>query len=220
MSKLNHQTSQDYLKTIYLLGQAEPSRRIQTGEIATRLGLRAASVTGMLGRLAADGMVDYEKRRGVTLTAAGEKIALEMVRRHRLIETFLFEKLGYRWDELHEEAERLEHAVTAPFCRRLDDILGYPTRDPHGAPIPNPDLDRPIVTATSLSVLEPGSRAIIMRLSDRDGALLKAAAAQHLFPGTFVEIQADSPVTLLRRGENHPQIIAPSLGKIIYVEIV
>lgn len=217
MVELTNPAAQDYLKTIYLIGQTAPQRRILTSEIADRLSLRPASVTGMLGRLATEGLVDYKKRYGVRLTPEGERIALAMVRRHRLIETFLVEKLGYSWDEVHDEAERLEHAVTAAFCQRVAEILNHPTTDPHGAPIPGIELERPVVTHTRLNSLKPGDRAKIARLSDRDPQLLQDAADYGLRPGAIVEVMVGPELRLRLEGSESIQKIEKSLGEIVYV---
>jgi len=136
-------STQDYLKTIYDLTRA--GKPAATTALASRLGIAPASVTGMLQHLAADrpALIDYRKHHGVTLTAAGERAALEVIRHHRLLETYLVEILGYTPDEVHEEACRLEHVISEQFEARIADLLGHPTRDPHGEPIPDANLILP-----------------------------------------------------------------------------
>ncbi|MDJ0757115.1 MAG: metal-dependent transcriptional regulator [Ardenticatenaceae bacterium] len=220
MARLKNISSEDYLKAIYLLGQSKPSGRILTKEIADKLRIRPASVTGMLNRLAEAGFVDYRKRQGVYLTDAGEKIALTMIRRHRLIETFLYEKLGYTWEEVHEEAERLEHAVTAAFCERLEEILGFPQTDPHGDPIPTAALERPPVNNTPLSACLVGDRGVIDRVADGDPDLLQKADFYGLRPGTNFELVAGPPLTLYLPKINITQTIDPAIGTKIYVKLL
>jgi DtxR family Mn-dependent transcriptional regulator len=124
---------EDYLKTIFQLG----GENVKTQELAAALGIRAASVTGMLRKLAELKLVDYERYRGASLTEAGRKVALETIRHHRLIETYLAEALGYEWFEVHDEAEKLEHHISEEFEQRIAEILGHPEYDPHGDPIPD-----------------------------------------------------------------------------------
>ena len=128
-------SQQDYLKAIYLLGQ--PGRPVTTSKLAMRMGVRPASVTGMLTKLVGLGLVAHDRYRGASLTPAGEALALEMIRHHRLLETFLVVALGYGWDEVHEEAERLEHVISERMEARIFDALGRPDFDPHGDPIPS-----------------------------------------------------------------------------------
>ncbi|HQP42529.1 MAG TPA: metal-dependent transcriptional regulator, partial [Thermoanaerobaculales bacterium] len=129
---------EDYLKQIFLLGERGDSVGTQT--LAVRLGVRPASVTGMVQRLAELGLVDHRRYRGVSLTESGRRVALEMLRHHRLLETYLAETLGYGWGEIHDEAERLEHVISERFEERIAEALGHPTRDPHGDPIPDAQL--------------------------------------------------------------------------------
>ncbi|MEJ7661383.1 MAG: metal-dependent transcriptional regulator [Hymenobacter sp.] len=132
-------TEENYLKAIYKLAEAEPGQDVSTNRIAAELATRAASVTDMLRRLADKQLLDYEKYRGVHLTAEGRRLALLTVRKHRLWEVFLVQQLGFSWDEVHEVAEELEHVQSPLLMRRLDAFLNFPTLDPHGDPIPAED---------------------------------------------------------------------------------
>ena len=164
--------TQDYLKAIYTLGEwGEPGA--SASELAARLDVGAPTVTENVQRLAAASLVHYQPYRRITLTDAGQLVALAMVRRHRLIETYLALALDYRWDEVHEDAERLEHAVSALLVRRIDAHLDTPLRDPHGDPIPQ--LDGRVVTppAHRLDEVRPGTRARIARISDAEPELLR-----------------------------------------------
>ncbi len=132
-------TEENYLKTIYKLAEAEPGQDVSTNRIAAALSTRAASVTDMLRRLAEKELLEYEKYRGVRLTAEGRRLALLTVRKHRLWEVFLVQQLGFSWDEVHDVAEELEHVQSPLLMRRLDAFLNFPTLDPHGDPIPAED---------------------------------------------------------------------------------
>ncbi len=164
--------TQDYLKAIYNLGEwGQPGA--SASELAARLGVGAPTVTENVQRLAAAGLVNYQPYRRVTLTESGQVAALAMVRRHRLIETYLALALDYGWDEVHEDAERLEHSVSPLLMRRMDAHLGTPLRDPHGDPIPQ--LDGRVVTppAHRLDEVLPGVRVRIARISDTEPDLLR-----------------------------------------------
>ena len=133
---------EDYAKAIYTLSLERPGP-VLNGEVAERLGVTPATATAMLKRLAGLGLVDYLPYKGVTLTPAGERVALEVIRHHRLIELYLAETLGLHVDDVHDEAERLEHVLSEELEAKIDSALGYPTHDPHGDPIPNADLEWP-----------------------------------------------------------------------------
>lgn len=179
MDKLSHQM-EDYLKTIYLLQQRTGGAT--TNAIADTLSVKPASVTGMLKKLAEMKLARHTPYQGVTLTKAGEKIALEVVRHHRLIELFLIQALGYSWDEVHEEADRLEHVISEDFEDRIAERLGYPEIDPHGDPIPSKNGSMVAVKHTCLLDLKPGQSACVTRLSDADPAMLRYAASLGLMP--------------------------------------
>ena len=188
--------AQDYVKVIWTSTEwGEPP--ITTTGLAARLGTSAPNVSETLRRLAGQGLVSYEPYRPVQLTPAGERLALAMVRRHRLIETFLAEVVGYGWDEVHDEAERLEHAVSDQLLARMDALLGNPDRDPHGHQIPGPDGALPVVgpTARRLSECPPGHYRVV-EVSDADGPVLAELAALGVAPGALVA--ADLPPPQLR----------------------
>src|SRR5258705_3704869 len=164
---------QDYLKAIYSLAESDGSA--STTALAARLGIAPASVTGMIQKLATSTppLVVYRKHQGVTLTPEGERAALEVIRHHRLIETYLVETLGYRWDEVHVEADRLEHAISENLEARIAAALGNPVRDPHGELIPTVDLTMPADADAPLSLLRPPQKAVILRVRSDDPALLR-----------------------------------------------
>src|SRR5919199_924559 len=153
----------DYLKAIWELAGSSAA---STKDVAERLSVSSASVTGMFGRLQEMGLVRYERYRGASLTRRGLREALRLVRRHRLIETFLMEHLGYSWQDVHEEAERLEHAVSDEFTERLAELLGHPGRDPHGDPIPAADGTLVLEKSRPLSEAGVGQRARIVKVSN------------------------------------------------------
>ena len=183
----------DYLKAIYTLSIEEQS--VTTTALASALNIAPASVTGMLKRLAetTPPLVVYRKRQGATLTTEGKQAALEIIRHHRLLETYLHESLGFPWDEVHEEAERLEHVISEAFEERIDALLGYPTHDPHGDPIPDPNLVMPQKASIPLSTLRPPLTTTIERVHAKDTALLRHLEAQGLMPGSQLEVSAYSP---------------------------
>ncbi len=182
---------EDYLKTIYNLQQEDSP--VRTTSIARALGVKPASVTGVIKRLAGLGYVQHEPYRGVTLTASGEKIALEVIRNHRLIELYLIGSLGYSWDEVHEEAERLEHAVSPRFIERIAALLGYPEIDPHGSPIPTQDGHVAHGSGLRLSELETGQHGTVERVSDDDPGLLRYLAGLGLRPGVRLTVLETPP---------------------------
>jgi DtxR family transcriptional regulator, Mn-dependent transcriptional regulator len=184
---------QDYLKAIYELGQDdEPT---STNQIAEQLNVAPASVTGMLKRLAGmdPPLVNYQKHHGVKLTDEGLRISLQIIRKHRLIELFLVEMLGYSWDEIHEEAERLEHAVSFRFGERLARLLGEPGFDPHGDPIPDRDLQVPTMQTVPLSEVPPGKEGIVRRVHTSNPALLRYLAEMGIVPGAKITVLSSVP---------------------------
>ena len=164
---------QDYLKSIYDL--TEGGQPASTNALAARLRIKPASVTGMLQKLAAakSPLVDYHKHQGVRLTAKGRRAALEVIRHHRLLESWLVQSLGYSWDEVHNEAEKLEHVISEDFENRIANALGNPSRDPHGDLIPTMDLTMPEDLSTQLSSLRPTQNAVIQRVKTDNVELLR-----------------------------------------------
>lgn len=213
------QAIEDYLKAVYKLGTG--SQRISTSAIAERLGVAQASVTGMIKKLAELNLVEYSPYRGVRLTASGRKIALETIRHHRLLELYLKEALGYTWDKVHDEAEHLEHHISEEFEERMDVLLGFPSYDPHGAPIPTKDGELPPSDFDALTTLEPGTRAIIRRVSDDDPEKLRYLGGLNLYPSTRIEVLHREPFNgstkILADGETHS--LSKELCDAIYVEI-
>lgn len=164
--------AQDYLKVIWTAQEWSPDK-VSTKLLAERIGVSASTASESIRKLADQGLVDHAKYGAVTLTEAGRQAALAMVRRHRLMETFLVRELGYGWDEVHDEAEILEHAVSDRMLDRIDAKLGYPTRDPHGDPIPAPDGRVPTPPARQLSVCADGENGTVARISDADPEMLR-----------------------------------------------
>lgn len=165
------QSIEDYIKAIFQLSRLGAA--VQTSALAERLDVRPASVSNMLRRLASLGLIEYKPYHGALLTVEGETLARHMVRRHRLIERFLTVCLDYPWEEVHEEAERLEHAVSPRFVEALDRLLENPLTDPHGAPIPAPDGTMEEATYPSLAELGQGERATVRRVKENDAGLLR-----------------------------------------------
>ena len=186
------QSTQDYLKHIYEL--TDCGQPASTNDLARELKVKPASVTGMIQKMAEEkpALVAYQKHQGVTLTPAGKKAALEVIRHHRLLETWLVQTLGYSWDEVHEEAERLEHAISEDLEARIAAALGHPTRDPHGELIPSADLTMPTDESTPLSALRPSQSATIKRVDAADPNLLRHLESLGLTPSVEIEVTAYS----------------------------
>jgi DtxR family Mn-dependent transcriptional regulator len=184
---------QDYLKNIYEL--TENGETASTTALAKKLNISAPSVTGMVQKLASakPALVEYQKHQGVTLTRDGKKAALEVIRHHRLLEAWLVQTLGYSWDEVHEEAERLEHVISEDFERRIAAAMGNPIRDPHGELIPTEDLKMPLDASTPLSSLRPNQVATIQRVKASDPNLLRHLDELGLVPGARIEVKNYSP---------------------------
>ncbi|MCA9973298.1 MAG: metal-dependent transcriptional regulator [Anaerolineales bacterium] len=216
------QAVQDYLKAIYTLAQRH-GQPVGTTQLAAHLALTPASVTGMVQKLArqAPPLLRYEKHRGVSLTAEGETAALHIIRRHRLLETLLHDTLGYGWDEVHEEAERLEHALSPALTQRIADVLGNPRHDPHGQPIPTRELQLPPrPAAMALAALPVGETAVLHHVRDEDAAVLRQLAALGLRPGTRLTLQARTAahLILLLNGRADPILLPAALANHIFLE--
>ena len=196
---------QDYLKEIYKL-HAE-GERATTSAIARRMGVAPSSVTSMLKKLAALGLAEHARYRGVQLSESGTKIALEVIRHHRLLEQYLAQTLGLGIDAVHAEADRLEHVISEELEARIDEKLGYPTHDPHGHPIPDAGLKMERRTLRSLAALEPGEEATIEDVPDGDADLLRYLAGLQLVPGGRVRVRSsepfDGPLTVVVGGSEH-----------------
>lgn len=198
------ETAEDYLKEIYKL-ELEHGRAT-TSVLAERVGVSPPSVTSMLKKLASLKLVVHEPYRGVTLTDAGRKAAVEVIRHHRLLEQYLSETLGMPIDEVHAEADRLEHALSEELEARIDESLGFPTHDPHGDPIPDADLNVGSDAVRPLAALDPGVSSTVRRVPD-DPALLRYLRGLGLLPGQAVEVidvaPFGGPVTVSAAGGEH-----------------
>jgi DtxR family transcriptional regulator, Mn-dependent transcriptional regulator len=183
--------SQDYLKEIHKLRLE--GRRATTSALADRMGVRPPSATAMIKKLAGLGLANHAPYRGVELTPAGEKVALEVIRHHRLLEQYLAQALGLPLDEVHIEADRLEHVLSEELEARIDRTLGYPTHDPHGDPIPDRKLKLDRSKLRTLANLEPGDEATIRRVPSDDEELLRYLKSLALVPGRKVKLRSAAP---------------------------
>ncbi|MDT7507392.1 metal-dependent transcriptional regulator [Bifidobacterium sp. H6bp22N] len=179
---------QDYLKVIWDLEEWDDGP-VHPTDIAERTGMKQSTISGALSRMVNAGLVEHKPYGRVGLTSAGRRSAVTMVRRHRLLETFLVEVLGYTWDEVHEEADALEHAVSEKLVDRIDRYLGHPAQDPHGDAIPTESGSMPVVPLTkSLSQVEDGQTVRVWRVSDQDPALLRYLSRHGVGPGTSLKL--------------------------------
>ncbi len=183
---------ENYAKAIYALQQREGSV-VTTNALAERLGVTAASASGMVKKLDALGLVRHEPYRGVELTEDGERLALEVLRHHRLLELYLAERLGMPWDRVHDEAEVLEHVLSEELEELIARKLGDPTRDPHGDPIPTRELVIAEDPTERLASLEPGARGCFVRISDSDPGMLRYLAERGIAPGADFEVVDKQP---------------------------
>jgi DtxR family Mn-dependent transcriptional regulator len=216
------QSAEDYLKIIYLL-TAEFGRATTT-QIAEHMGVKPGSVTGMLQKMAETNppLINYQKYRGAVLTPQGEQAALEMIRHHRLLELFLFKNLGYSWDEVHGEADRLEHVISEDFEERIAQALGNPTRDPHGEPNPTRDFHLPLQSSLRLSDLRPGNRARVQRVDSADEELLRYLSEIGLVPQAQVTIldysAFDDNLRIQINGQPEPVVLGTRVTSQIFME--
>lgn len=180
---------EDYLKTIFTLQSDNPANSpVSTSRLAEHMGLSAASVTNMLKRLDSLQLASYTAYKGVLLSEAGRSIALEIIRHHRLLETYLREVMGYDWEEMHAEAEHLEHHISEEFEDRLDHMLGYPTHDPHGDPIPDRDGTMVEIDSKPLAECPVNTVLVVRRITDTDMDVLRSIESINLLPGQEVTI--------------------------------
>jgi DtxR family transcriptional regulator, Mn-dependent transcriptional regulator len=197
---------QDYAKAIWSLAQ-RGERPVSTSALAERLDVSPASASAMVKRLESMGLVEHEPYHGVKLTGAGERVALEVVRHHRLLELYLSEALGMSWDRVHEEAEVLEHAISPQLSELIAAKLGNPTHDPHGDPIPTADGEIDETPTQPLSELAPGARGVFVRVSDSDPDMLRYLAERGIAPGDRFEVLArepfEGPLTVEFGGRSH-----------------
>ena len=186
--------AEDCLKAVYELERAGAGAPVTTNDLAHRLTLAAASVTGMVKRLAGQGLIDHARYHGVRLTEPGRRAALRTLRRHRVIETYLVSALGFGWDRVHDEAERLEHSASDELVDRMAAALGDPVVDPHGAPIPTRDgrvVEGP--AGRALAELTPGERGRVARVEDEDAGRLRYLASLGIRPGVEFELVDRAP---------------------------
>ena len=215
-------TMEDYLKAIYVL-QTESGPPVSTSEIAEYLDKTPPTVTSMVSSLAEHDLINHEKYKGVELTAEGETVALEVIRHHRLLETYLTEQLDYDWHEVHEEADALEHHISEEFERRVAEALDNPTVDPHGDPIPGVELD-PIEgdDAVRLTEFAAGDHVVVSRVSDRDEEELTYLEAAGITPGTELEVTDIAPFGMItvETASGDEQSLPESVARSIRVEPV
>jgi DtxR family Mn-dependent transcriptional regulator len=183
---------ENYAKAIYAL-QRHGDVTVTTNALAERLGVTAASASGMVKKLGALGLVRHEPYRGVELTADGERVALEVLRHHRLLELYLAERLDMPWDRVHDEAEVLEHVISEELEELIAVKLGHPTRDPHGDPIPTPDLRIDEGATLSMQSLDAGDRGVFVRISDSDPEMLRYLGERGIAPGDRFEVVEKQP---------------------------
>ncbi|AII53980.1 metal-dependent transcriptional regulator [Hymenobacter sp. APR13] len=181
-------TEENYLKAVYKLAEAAPGSDVSTNSIAEVLQTRPASVTDMLRRLGEKGLLHYQRYRGVSLTAEGRQLALLTIRKHRLWEVFLVQKLGFNWDEVHEVAEQMEHIDSPLLVRRLDEFLGFPRLDPHGDPIPNEDGAMLRPSHRLVADLLPGEQGPVVAVKNTSVAFLQYLDKAGLKLGSYIEV--------------------------------
>jgi DtxR family Mn-dependent transcriptional regulator len=182
-------TVEDYLKQILLEQQSDPEALVSMGQIAAALKVAPGTVTAMVKALADSGLVTYEPYSGVRLTPSGRQLAAHVLRRHRLIELFLVKVMGMDWSEVHVEAEELEHAVSERLVERMDEMLGYPSSDPHGDPIPDAHGVMPMTVRPSLLTCELGERVRVARVGDQSREFLQLLERRHLKPGSTLIVE-------------------------------
>lgn len=214
------QAIEDYAKAIYALERRE-TEPVSTNALAERLGVTPASASGMVKRLGELGLVEHQPYRGVSLTEDGRRVALEVMRHHRLLELYLVETLGVPWDRVHQEAEVLEHVLSEELEELIAEKLGDPTHDPHGDPIPTRELTIEEGTTQTLQSLEPGARGTFVRVSDSDPEMLRFLADRGIAPGDTLEVVEKQPFDgplFVRFGDN-TQVLGGALAKAMRVEL-
>ena len=214
------QAVEDYAKAIYALERRD-REAVSTNALAERLGVTAASASGMVKRLGELGLVEHEPYRGVSLTDDGRRVALEVMRHHRLLELYLVKTLGVPWDRVHQEAEVLEHVLSEELEELIATKLGDPTHDPHGDPIPTRELTIEEGTTHSLQSLEPGTRGTFARVSDSDPEMLRFLADLGIAPGDHLEVVDKQPFDgpLFVRFGDRVQVLGGALARAMRVEV-
>ncbi len=217
-------TVENYLKALYQAEAASDEKTlVPMGQLATAVKVAPGTATTMVKALAADGLVEYEPYLGVRLSPAGAKLAALVLRRHRLIEQFLVEIMGMNWTEVHEDAEQLEHVVSEQLIDRMDAMLGHPSVDPHGDPIPTADGDMPAHRYHSLVTCPLGTQVKVIRVADQDTSFLRFLEEQKLKPGQSVEVEARDPVAdsvQLRTGDKRRITIGTRAASKLLIEVL
>lgn len=215
-------TEENYLKTIFQSAE-ESGELVATNTISHLLDTTAASVTDMLKRLADKGLIDYEKYKGVRLTRKGDQIARNLIRKHRLWETFLVDKLRFNWDEVHEIAEQLEHIQSSLLTNRLEEFLGYPHHDPHGDPIPDRKGNIDFHAKTMLADLKVGEEAVIKGVKDTGSKFLQYLDSMKMGLGSAIEvterIEYDDSI-VIRIGGEREVTVSKQVSRNLYVEVI
>ena len=216
-------TVENYLKALYQAETATADRRlVPMGQLATAVGVAPGTATTMVKALAESGLVEYEPYAGVRLTPAGAKLAAMVLRRHRLIEQFLVEIMGMSWTDVHDDAEKLEHVVSDRLIDRMDAMLGHPSVDPHGDPIPKPDGAMEAHRYHSLLKCPIGAPVTVTRIADQDTTFLQFLETQGLKPGQSIEVEARDPVAdrvCLRAGGGRRVILGTQAAAKVLIEI-
>ena len=182
---------EDYLKAVYLLQEGQ--EKVSTSAIAQQMNVSAASVTGMIRKLGSMGLLNYTSYQGVELTEGGGKIAQEIIRHHRLLELYLVEIMGFTWDKVHDEADKLEHVISEEFEDKMSEVLGHPTTDPHGHAIPAKDGALQEVSYATLAEVDPGSSATVQHVNDNNPDMLRYLDQLGLVPGVLVQVVTKEP---------------------------
>jgi DtxR family transcriptional regulator, Mn-dependent transcriptional regulator len=211
---------ENYAKAIYAL-QRRGHAAVTTNALAERLGVTAASASGMVKKLDALGLVRHEPYRGVELTRDGERVALEVLRHHRLLELYLAERLGMPWDRVHDEAEVLEHVISEELEALIAAKLGHPTHDPHGDPIPTPELTIDEGATVSMQSLDVGARGVFMRISDSDPEMLRYLGDRGIAPGDSFEVVEKQPFAgpVFARFGDETHVLGGALAQAMRVEV-
>lgn len=210
--------TEDYVKAIFKL--QEKHRPVSTNRVADKLDVSPAAVTKAFRVLVRKGLVDHEPYHGVSITPAGRSAALEIIRRHRLLETFLHDVLGYSWDEVDAEAEQLEHHISAKFEAAIDRLLGFPSLDPHGDPIPDRDGAVSALRGTSLAESKSADTVVVVRVRDRNPAALQYLAGIGVHVGAVIEIVEIQPFSgpLTLRIDAHDRVVGRELADYVFVD--
>ncbi|MBD3267601.1 metal-dependent transcriptional regulator [bacterium] len=217
------QSIEDYLKTIFeLQAEGEENLAVTNSRVAERMGVSAASATNMIKKLAEDKMVAHTPYKGVRLTESGESMALGVLRRHRLLELYLFSELHFSWDQVHEEAERLEHAVSDAFIEKIDKKMGHPTLDPHGAPIPDGNGKYEKWNYIQIAAMEPGQAGTVRSVTDKDPSMLRFLEEIGLQLDAYVELVKKEPFggsLIVRVNHDQEEPLGMRLANEVFVEV-